>query len=128
MKAVNHMFSKKLLQAGDNAPVVRCDPVLTELLSELGEFYFYPNPGNLGDAVIAQAEYQLFDRLGCNYTVRAPGKNDPALDKGEWTLVYGGGGRFVKYWKYQDVFPFFQHGNVRRVIMLPGPPYGLIHS
>ncbi len=113
------MFSNKLLRENVGIPLIPDNSALLDCLSELDEFYFYPNPGNLGDAVIAQAEYQLFDRLHCKYTVRAPGENDPVLDQNGFTLVYGGGGRFVKYWKYQDVFPVFQHRNMRRVIVLP---------
>jgi exopolysaccharide biosynthesis predicted pyruvyltransferase EpsI len=82
-------------------------------LSKLGSFTFLPNPGNMGDCVIAQAEYQVFAELKLNYTVFRGDVTD--------NLVYGGGGIFVSNWKdsYQRVLEIFRNPKIKRIIILP---------
>ena len=56
-------------------------------------FIYFPNPGNLGDSLIALGTLQLFERLSL-----------PAHQIGEWDkqytgqlLIFPGGGNFVEY-------------------------------
>ncbi|MDD2662757.1 MAG: polysaccharide pyruvyl transferase family protein [Dechloromonas sp.] len=57
------------------------------------QFMYYPNPGNAGDALIAAATWQFFDRLGLQPLVATPS----AFRKGG-RVVLGGGGNLVPYY------------------------------
>ena len=48
---------------------------LYECLANLGHFIYYPNPGNLGDELIAASTVTLFDRIGLSYEVYEEGKD-----------------------------------------------------
>lgn len=64
------------------------DEVLLEELRGLGTFTYIPNPGNMGDCLIAKATYDFFDRNHLNYRLYSGQCAD--------TVVYGGGGIWVK--------------------------------
>lgn len=64
---------------------------LASVLKELDQkIYYYPNPGNAGDSLIACATYQFFDRHNINYETVL----DPEFDSTGKTIVYAGGGNF----------------------------------
>lgn len=66
-------------------------PSLAQCLEGLGHVIYVPNPGNLGDELIAASTIMLFERLGVSYEIYREGK-----DYGQgYTLVYGGGGIMV---------------------------------
>lgn len=51
---------------------------------------YFPNPGNSGDALIAAATWQVFDRLGCSPLI-----SKPATFKRGASVILGGGGNLV---------------------------------
>ncbi|WP_152537542.1 polysaccharide pyruvyl transferase family protein [Catenovulum agarivorans] len=64
---------------------------LEQLLKSFEEnVYFYPNPGNAGDSLIACATFQFFDKIGLNYEL----VKDASFDATGKTVMYGGGGNF----------------------------------
>ena len=89
------------------------EKVLQELKT-LNGFSFLPNYGNMGDIVIAMAEYQFFEKHGLKYEVF---RNRTSQDN----LVYGGGGLFIRDWKrcYQQILKLFQKKHLKRIIILP---------
>ncbi|MDR0605407.1 MAG: glycosyltransferase [Bacteroidales bacterium] len=87
-------------------------------LKSLPYFIFCPNNGNLGDIIIAAAEYQYFKYLGCNYSVFDM-YSQTLPESGPIDFVYGGGGIFVKYCNYQNVLEILKLPNLRSVIILP---------
>ncbi len=83
--------------------------------------YYCPNPGNAGDALIASATYQLFDRCGVIYdtiseNIRAIDNLDFLKDK---IVMYGGGGNFVKYYKHAAIALERLHSVAKKLIILP---------
>lgn len=89
---------------------------LYECLANLGHFIYYPNPGNLGDELIAASTVTLFDRIGLSYEVYEEGK-----DYGDaYTLVYGGGGGLVSEWDWHEVMArVFAASGLARCVILP---------
>lgn len=76
---------------------------------------YCPNPGNAGDALIAQATFQAFQACGIPYQIITPQQFIP---DGE-VVVYAGGGNLCRY--YGDARAFIQrvHQAVRKLIILP---------
>ncbi len=76
---------------------------------------YFPNPGNAGDALIAAATWQVFDRLGIRpQATRPPGFLENA------DIILGGGGNLVPY--YQDMRFALEcclEKGVRKCILLP---------
>ena len=91
-------------------------PRLVECLLEGGRLVYLPNPGNLGDEMIATATTLLFEKLGIRYEVF-----DENVDYGDgWTLIYGGGGACVPYWNILDKLKaIFTMPGIERCIILP---------
>lgn len=78
-----------MMQNAETADMPVGTEYLVQVLRELGEFYYWPNNGNLGDYLIAEATRQLFRRNGLvwkEYSVESP------PEKESYTIVYGGGG------------------------------------
>jgi glycosyltransferase involved in cell wall biosynthesis/exopolysaccharide biosynthesis predicted pyruvyltransferase EpsI len=91
-------------------------PRLVECLKEGGRMVYLPNPGNLGDEMIAAATTMLFARIGVCYEIF-----DENAEYGEgWTLIYGGGGACVPYWNILDKLKaIFTMPGIGRCIILP---------
>lgn len=91
-------------------------------LKSLGTFYFYPNPGNLGDLLIAEASRQFFRRNGINFR-EYDERNLPE----KYVLVFGGGGRLIPLWSpHQDeLAEFFTDPRITQCVILPHSIYGL---
>ena len=90
---------------------------LKQELQELGVFYYWPNEGNLGDYLIAEATRQLFRDCDLKWREYTP-ENPPADES--YVLVYGGGGRFVPHWGGMDLFQaHLTRPQVRRCVILP---------
>lgn len=88
------------------------------LKSLVGETVLYvPNPGNAGDAAIACATVQAFERVGCRYRF-ASVRCSPLVTRGQ-IVVYGGGGNFVPYYKHARTFISKHHRFARRLVILP---------
>jgi glycosyltransferase involved in cell wall biosynthesis/exopolysaccharide biosynthesis predicted pyruvyltransferase EpsI len=107
LEAVQH--SKKYMPRYQNT---------ASYLKAIPYFMFCPNNGNLGDIIIAAAEYQYFNYLGCDYSVFDM-YSQALPENGPIDFVYGGGGIFVKYCNYQNVIDILKSPNLRRVIILP---------
>ena len=78
---------------------------------------FAPNPGNAGDAVIACAEYQLFERVGISYQI-IPLDVSCEVTAGE-VVFYGGGGNLVGFYTNARDFIARHHRGVKRLVVLP---------
>lgn len=98
---------------------------MEDVLRNLGEFYFLPNRGNLGDIAIATSCYQFFDSKNMNYsTVDMSLEQQSFVDK-PFNLVYGGGGLFTKYYRqyYQDILNLFRSKNLQNAVIMPASFY-----
>lgn len=99
---------------------IAAEPVGLEYLEQelrsLGVFYYWPNHGNIGDLLIAEATRQYFSRKGLNWKAYDP-HNPP---DGEYSIVYGGGGRFSAHWRgpVGGVEPLVSKA-VRKCVILP---------
>lgn len=86
-------------------------------LKRLSPFYFWPNNGNLGDLLIAEATRQYFRRHNIQWMEYNP--DMPPEDAGI-NLVYGGGGRFTSHWGGIDKHKeHLTHVRVKQAIILP---------
>lgn len=91
------------------------------LLRPLCPFYYWPNYGNLGDLLIAEATRQWFERQGLAYK-----EFDAGALPGDsrYNLVYGGGGRFTNHWPGVDeIARLLTAPQVRRCVILPHSLY-----
>ncbi len=80
------------------------------------KIYFYPNPGNAGDAIINAASFQVFNELNIDFEIidlhcKYNFSND--------VLIYSGGGNFIE--KYQQCADFVSHYHqkCKELIILP---------
>lgn len=76
---------------------------------------YCPNPGNAGDALIAQATFQAFQACGISYQIINPQQFIP---HGE-VVVYAGGGNLCRYYDDARAFIHRVHQAVRKLIILP---------
>ena len=89
------------------------DTLLLTELKKLSKFTYIPNPGNIGDMLIASATYDFFKRNKINfqpYNKHAnPGKH----------IVYGGGGIWTADYErdWSKFLPWFQ--KAERIVILP---------
>lgn len=95
------------------------DPKVVNILKELGEFHYHANGGNLGDFLIAQAEYALFEKFKLKYSIYY--RNTQSEPKENF--VFGGGGGFVSYWNYQELFPLLTNKKIKNIVILPSSFY-----
>ena len=90
------------------------DKNLLAELKKLGRFTYIPNPGNIGDMLIASATYDFFKRNHIKFNPYQkhtnPGKN----------IVYGGGGIWTADYEkdWCKFLPWFQ--KAKRIVILPG--------
>lgn len=89
---------------------------LLDCLGGLGHVVYYPNPGNLGDELIAASTVLLFEKLGVSYEIYQEGK-----DYGDsYALVYGGGGVMVPEWdRLPGLCSLFSEPGISRCVILP---------
>ncbi len=94
-------------------PYALDDSVLLAKLRELGSFTYVPNPGNMGDMLIAAATFRFFEKHKLPYT------RFTEWDATAGTVVYGGGGIWVpdymSWWKM--LLPCFKRA--KRILILP---------
>ncbi|MDH3068345.1 glycosyltransferase [Akkermansia sp. N21169] len=89
---------------------------ITDLLAEWDSFYYKPDPGNVGDALIAVATQELFSRSGLSP------KEYKSLDHGvtSYNMVYGGGGAFIPDWNCLPWFiEIFSDPRIKNCLVLP---------
>jgi len=77
--------------------------------------YYFPNPGDAGDALIACATFQLFDKLKLKYVII---KRNSFVPDGK-TVVYGGGGNLVPLYERGRMFIKEVHLKVKKLVVLP---------
>ena len=78
--------------------------------------YWYPNPGNAGDHLIAAATDLLFRKNGIAFTVI---NNEESFDSSGKVVCYGGGGNFVPNYRQARNFVIRHHENAACLIILP---------
>lgn len=90
---------------------------ILEFFSELNDqvFYFYPNPGNAGDSLIALGTFDFFQKNKINYHLISS-KTSCLANK---NIIYGGGGNLGKMTTISERFLNHVHKNAKRVIILP---------
>lgn len=91
---------------------------LLNILRGLDKFTYIPNPGNLGDMLIAKATYDFFDANNIKYET-IDYSHEHILD----TVVYGGGGIWVGD-LYENSNYFLDILNrAKRIVILPSSIY-----
>lgn len=86
-------------------------------LRSLGKFYYWPNDGNLGDLLIAEATRQYFQRNKLAWKEFNP--LNPPEEHG-YNLVYGGGGRFTSHYNNLELhLERFTDSRVNKGVVLP---------
>jgi exopolysaccharide biosynthesis predicted pyruvyltransferase EpsI len=80
------------------------------------EWFYYPNPGNAGDGLIAAATYQLFEDLNIKYSTINRNKKFCGAGK---TIIYSGGGNLVRRGQHARNFLTQIHKNAKKIIILP---------
>ena len=95
------------------------DNKIKDYVKGFDKFYFYPNVGNMGDGIIAEAEYQILNNGKYNYSIVDNYSGQAFAPCEEYNLVYGGGGLFVKYWDYQKVLDIFKDKKLKNCVILP---------
>jgi len=85
------------------------------------KIWYFPNPGNAGDALIALATYQVFHELGIDYSIVSTSQS---FDPAGRIMVYGGGGNLVNYYHtarhlIQEYYP-----RLARLVILPHTIHG----
>ena len=83
-----------------------------------GSLYYCPDLGNAGDSLIAQATLQLFRETGVNYNF-VHWKQLDDFDPGGKTLIYGGGGNLVSYYKVARNIVSRYHRKLDKLIIFP---------
>lgn len=90
-------------------------PALVEALGSAGHVAYLPNPGNIGDELIALSTMDLMERLGVDYEVYSENAGYPQGT----TLVYGGGGLLAGGWDYAPFMELVLHPRWERIVILP---------
>ena len=91
------------------------------LLKSRDNYYFWTNPGNLGDMLINYAEIQLLSRLNVNFVVNMTSRQ---IDH-PFNLILGGGGRFISpYMCGRDTYELLKSPNLKSCIMLSASIFG----
>ena len=82
-------------------------------LRNIGKFVYIPNSGNLGDMIIAQSTIGFFNDNNLSYEMFKFDMKQPE------TIVYGGGGPWIKEYEksWKKWLPIFKRA--KRVIILP---------
>ena len=96
---------------------------IEQTLRNLGLFYYWPNEGNLGDYLIAEATRQLFRKMGIKWKEYNP---HHIPEEEGYAVVYGGGGRFVSHWGGMNLFEeHLTRSQVQRCVILPHSIHGV---
>lgn len=92
-----------------------------QALKELGPFYYQPNPGNMGDHLIAHATREFFRKNSLPFS---PFFMETLQRSEPFPLVYGGGGPFVPYYgMVPEIMRLLANPAVSRVVILPSSFY-----
>lgn len=123
-----HIIDSENFSSNDQYPpkYKDVDGKILQCLKELDEFYFLPNSGNAGDAVIGMSSYQLFEHEKMKYHVIDKSQPMENLFEEDFNLVYGGGGVFVEQHQegYKEFLKLFASPKIKKGIILPHTIYG----
>ena len=78
--------------------------------------YYFANPGNAGDALIALATYQLFYQLGIDYQIV---NGSQPFDPAGKIMVYSGGGNLVQYYDTARKAILEYYLRLKKLVILP---------
>ena len=112
-------------QIYENINLKPVDDILISELNNIDKFIYRINGGNIGDCVIAQAEYQLFSKLNLDYETLNK-NNRRTLTSRPFNLVYGGGGGWIDIYKWNtdiQITNYFKNKNLKKCIILPSTFY-----
>lgn len=84
--------------------------------------YYFPNPGNGGDSIIACATFQLLDEAGITY-FPLPENTSTTYLEGK-TLICPGGGNFISYYPNTRKIIQKYYSVVQKLIVLPHTIFG----
>jgi exopolysaccharide biosynthesis predicted pyruvyltransferase EpsI len=107
------VFSEKSFQKVER---VDLEAFLKELKKEPGPVLFIPCSGNAGDAMIALATFQLFDRIGLDYECPIDWRR---LDPSRRVVICGGGGNLIPLYDRTERAVRWAARRARRLILLP---------
>lgn len=111
----NHLFSKSHVQMDASVfhPFHISHTSLVDELKKLGVFTYIPNPGNMGDALLAAATLRFFEENELPYHML--GDKDECAD----VIVYGGGGIWIEQYEqdWEKLLPIFKQA--KKVLILP---------
>lgn len=93
------------------SPLAMDNRILLAQLKKLGEFTYVPNPGNMGDMLIASATLQFFDRKRLPYRMLDGERAD--------VIVYGGGGIWTKDYEEWQPWILSLFADAKRILILP---------
>lgn len=117
---LNSLKEKEIIFDKQDVPLnLKClvdkEDEVDSFIGNLSKFTFLPNHGNLGDALIAAATYQLFEKKGLDYKVYPECYGN--------TIVYGGGGIWTSEYKktWTDIIEIFKR--FKNIIILPSSFY-----
>lgn len=79
------------------------------------EIFYFPNPGNAGDSLIAAATYQVFDKIGLTYHTPNINYFNPAGK----IIIYGGGGNLTTPYSFSAKVIKRCHRSAKKLIILP---------
>ena len=80
---------------------------------------YIPDPGNAGDSVMAAATYQIFDKLGLNYSLPRFQKL-ATCDLENSVVIYGGGGNLTgSLERFSSRVAYLVHQRAKRFVILP---------
>ena len=112
-------FSKKIdfsFNSSNFKSIPLNNETLLAELSAIGPFTYMPNPGNLGDMLIAASTIQFFEDYKLPYKMFSDSQNLK-------TLVYGGGGIWIKNYEtgWQNFLDLFS--KAEKIVILPSSFY-----
>ena len=103
----------------------KINDVILNKLKEFKNFYFLPNKGNLGDCIMTNSEFQIFNSYK-NEMAASTNYNYRNLKK-PFNIVCGGAGIFVSYYEKEcDIFfNVFKSKFMQQCIILPSSFYNI---
>ncbi len=92
--------------------------LILNTIKELNDFYFIANAGNLGDAIIANSEFQILNSLKQN--LQKVNYAKPIKITTPFNFIYGGGGLFLKIYKenLEEIFDILKNKLLKQCVIL----------
>ena len=99
--------------------------LILNTIKELNDFYFIANAGNLGDAIIANSEFQILNFLKKN--LRKVNYAKPMEITTPFKFIYGGGGLFLSIYKenLKEIFDILKNKLLQQCVILPSSFYNI---